>query len=46
MIAYDLMSLFRLFVLQEKTKKKTRSTLRYRTLLLVHILKGQAIRSN
>lgn len=30
MIAYNLMSLFRLFVLQEKTQK-TLSTLRYRT---------------
>ncbi|QRQ61188.1 transposase [Sphingobacterium multivorum] len=30
MIAYDLMSLFRIFVLQEKTQK-TLSTLRYRT---------------
>jgi len=30
MIAYNLMSIFRLFVLQEKTQK-TLSTLRYRT---------------
>ncbi len=30
MIAYNLMSLFRIFVLQEKTQK-TLSTLRYRT---------------
>jgi hypothetical protein len=30
MIAYNLMSLFRMFVLQEKTQK-TLSTLRYRT---------------
>ena len=33
MIAYNLMSLFRLFVLQEKTQKAL-STLRYRTIAI------------
>ncbi len=38
MIAYNLMSLFRMFVLQEKTQK-TLSTLRYRTSAIVEYLK-------